>query len=204
MSAHPRVRAVFAGLGFSLLAACAAPQPRHDSDPAAAAAAAVVYTGGDILTMAGPEPQYVEALVVSDGRIVHAGNRANAARVAGRNARTIDLGGKTVLPGFIDGHGHIPDYVLSWGLPDLSPPPVGDTTSIADIQRKLKAHLAEHPVPAGQMLVASNYDDSLLSDKRADLVILDRNPLKVDPAAIKDIRVLETIKDGRAVYTAKP
>ncbi|MBS0379292.1 MAG: amidohydrolase [Proteobacteria bacterium] len=37
--------------------------------------------------------------------------------------------------------------------------------------------------------------------KRADLVILDRNPLKVDPLEIKDIRVLETIKDGTPIYT---
>ena len=37
--------------------------------------------------------------------------------------------------------------------------------------------------------------------KRADLVILDRNPLKVEPDAIKDVVVIETIKDGRTVYT---
>jgi hypothetical protein len=37
---------------------------------------------------------------------------------------------------------------------------------------------------------------SLEPGKLADLVILDRNPLKVDPAAIKDIKVMETIKSG--------
>jgi predicted amidohydrolase YtcJ len=41
---------------------------------------------------------------------------------------------------------------------------------------------------------------SLVVGKRADLVILDRNPLKVEPMALKDIRVLETIKDGKSVY----
>jgi predicted amidohydrolase YtcJ len=38
--------------------------------------------------------------------------------------------------------------------------------------------------------------------KIADLVILDRNPLIVDPMAIKDIAVSETIKEGRTVYSA--
>ena len=33
--------------------------------------------------------------------------------------------------------------------------------------------------------------------KLADLVILDKNPLKVDPMAIKDIKVVETIKEGQ-------
>ena len=36
--------------------------------------------------------------------------------------------------------------------------------------------------------------------KLADLVILERNPLMVDPATIKDIAVVETIKEGRSIY----
>ena len=43
---------------------------------------------------------------------------------------------------------------------------------------------------------------SLEPGKLADLVILDRNPLKGDPMAIKDIRVVETIKEGRTIYPA--
>lgn len=36
--------------------------------------------------------------------------------------------------------------------------------------------------------------------KRADFVILDRNPLTVDRAQLNDLKVMETIKDGRSVY----
>ncbi len=38
--------------------------------------------------------------------------------------------------------------------------------------------------------------------KLADLVVLDGNPLTVDPMTIRDITVLETIKEGRTVYSA--
>ena len=45
---------------------------------------------------------------------------------------------------------------------------------------------------------------SLEPGKLADLVILDQNPLKVDPMAIKDIKVLATIKEGRMIYRLPP
>lgn len=38
--------------------------------------------------------------------------------------------------------------------------------------------------------------------KLADLVVLDGNPLTVQPDAIKDIKVLQTIKEGRVVFEA--
>ncbi|TWU58565.1 N-substituted formamide deformylase precursor [Rubripirellula tenax] len=41
---------------------------------------------------------------------------------------------------------------------------------------------------------------SLEVGKLADFVILDKNPQKVDPIAIKDIRVIKTIKEGVTVF----
>ncbi len=44
---------------------------------------------------------------------------------------------------------------------------------------------------------------SIKAGKRADLVILDRNPLKVDKMEVRDIQVMETIKDGVTIYKAE-
>ena len=43
---------------------------------------------------------------------------------------------------------------------------------------------------------------TLEAGKLADLVILDKDPLKVDPMTIKDIKVVETIKEGETIYPA--
>ena len=43
---------------------------------------------------------------------------------------------------------------------------------------------------------------SVTAGKVADLVVLDSNPMKVDGDKIKDIVVLETIKEGKTIYTA--
>jgi len=56
--------------------------------------------------------------------------------------------------------------------------------------------------------VANQYEEgdskgSLKEGKRADLVILDKNPLKVELMMIKDIKVEETIKDGKMIYKRK-
>jgi predicted amidohydrolase YtcJ len=45
-----------------------------------------------------------------------------------------------------------------------------------------------------------NLKGSITRGKLADLVILDKNPLKVEPVAIKDIVVLETLKEGNTIY----
>ena len=41
---------------------------------------------------------------------------------------------------------------------------------------------------------------SLEVGKLADLVVLDQNPLKVEPMKIKDVKVVETIKEGKTIY----
>jgi hypothetical protein len=41
---------------------------------------------------------------------------------------------------------------------------------------------------------------TIAKGKKADLVILDKNPLKVAAMSIKDIQVVETIKGGKSIY----
>ena len=41
---------------------------------------------------------------------------------------------------------------------------------------------------------------TLEAGKLADLVILNEDPLKAEPMKLRDIQVMETIKEGRTIY----
>ena len=64
-----------------------------------------IYTGGPILTM-NAKNEMVEALAVEGGKILAAGRLVDVKAAAGEKAKIVDLQGKTLLPGFIDGHSH--------------------------------------------------------------------------------------------------
>ncbi|MBI1199348.1 MAG: amidohydrolase family protein [Phenylobacterium sp.] len=148
--------------GLSLAVALAA---TFGVGSARAAGADTVYRNGVVITVDDVHPR-AQAVAVKDGRIVGVGSDAAVTRRWGHGARIVDLQGKVMVPGFVDGHSHIGDLVGFWRLPDLSPPPVGTTRAIADIQRVLRERIATaHPAP-GEMVFGVGYDDSLLAERR--------------------------------------
>ena len=66
----------------------------------------LIISGGTIHTMEPSSPQ-VEAVVVSADTIRFAGTAAAAMTYRGDNTIMVDLKGKTMTPGLIEGHGHI-------------------------------------------------------------------------------------------------
>jgi len=65
----------------------------------------LIIRGGTIYTVEEGNPS-VEAVAVSGDRIVYAGDLAGIKKFEGENTKIIDLQGKTMTPGFIEGHGH--------------------------------------------------------------------------------------------------
>src|SRR5262249_7972734 len=102
------------------------------SEGSAEAMADTIYTNGMILTINDAQP-FAEAVAVKDGRILAVGARDEVMRHQCPSTVVVDLEGRTMIPGFVDGHSHICDYGMLWGYPTLNPPPVGDVKSIDDI-----------------------------------------------------------------------
>jgi predicted amidohydrolase YtcJ len=66
----------------------------------------LVLYNGKISTMAGATNTTVQALAIQGGKVLATGTNADIRKLAARSTRSIDLLGKRVLPGLIDGHLH--------------------------------------------------------------------------------------------------
>lgn len=128
----------------------------------AAAEGDALYLGGPILTMEGDQPTYVEAVVVDDGKIAFAGPRAEADKWKGAGTRIVDLGGKTLMPGFIDGHAHVQQFGTQAIGANLLAPPDGQVNTIDDLVARLQEFAAGPDVAMTGWIFGMGYDDALL------------------------------------------
>ena len=105
-------RAVTAAL---LGIAAGAFQLLHAQQPATQGAADLVFSNGKIVTV-DERFTIAQAVAVKGDRIVAVGSSQDMAKLAGPNTRTIDLRGRTVIPGLIDNHLHLLRAGNTWEL----------------------------------------------------------------------------------------
>jgi predicted amidohydrolase YtcJ len=107
--------------------------------PPSVSAEPLLITGGKIYTASDAQPQ-AEAVLALDGKIAFVGPAAEARARAPAGVRVVDLAGRTMLPGLTDAHAHlegIGERELTFNLEG--------TSSVADLQARLKARAAAEP-----------------------------------------------------------
>jgi predicted amidohydrolase YtcJ len=109
----------------------------------------LVLRGGKVITV-DPSERIAEAVAVEGNRIVAVGTDEEVARFTGPRTRVVDLGGRALLPGFIDGHSHVEGLAESEHarLPIHIPHSLSTT---ADILTRLRERASE--IPAGTWIV---------------------------------------------------
>ena len=90
-------------------------------------------------TLAGDRLQQFTGLVFDLGKVVQTGEAA-ALRTSFPGAQLVDGGGRTLLPGLIDSHGH----VLELGFENVQVT-LGDTESLGAALERIRAYLKQHP-----------------------------------------------------------
>ena len=123
------------------------------------------------------EQSWAEAIAITDGRIIWVGNSEDANQWQGERTRTIDLGGKMVLPGFQDIHIHPVHSGVSYQQCALF-----DAEGVELLQQRIKQCAESEPgewIRGGGWLV-TNFAPSGLPDKKLlDEIVPDR------PVALK-------------------
>ena len=139
--------------------------PAHDSDMTAPADR--IFTNARVHTLAdgdGSADPDAEAVAVRDGEIVRVDNAYEVDFLAGVETDVIDLGGRVLLPGFIDAHTHLLHLGRSLVHADLS-----DADSPADCVDLL----AESADTDEEWILGFGYDESGWDESR----YLDREDL---------------------------
>lgn len=187
---------------------CTRRVPPVDDNPAPVpepTATTTVYVAERIRTLDPAKPQ-VQALAVKDGKVLATGTKDEVLAAAGKDARVVDLGSATVVPGLTDAHGHLAG--LGRGLVTV------DLQGV-DTKEEALERLASAPSSAfqGEWLLGRGWDQNDWPEKafpsRADLdkrfplrpVALSRvdgHALWVNGEALRRAGITRDTKDRRA------
>jgi predicted amidohydrolase YtcJ len=128
--------------------------------PQTADQADLIFTGGrvHIIDAGGHE---AEALAVAGDRILRAGSDAEICALAGPQTRTVELRGRSLLPGFIDAHCHFTWLGGAQSEIDCKAPGMGSIAALAEAVRERAATL-----PPGTWIRGRGYDQSRLAERR--------------------------------------
>ncbi|MFB2780434.1 amidohydrolase [Shewanella mangrovisoli] len=150
--------------------------------------AEAIYMGGNIITVNDSAPT-AEALAIKNGRILAVGKASELLKLKGNDTQVINLNGKTLIPGFIDGHGHVFNTGIQALSANLLAAPDGHVGNIADLQNALKAWAGKAENSKLGIILGFGYDDSQLAEQR--------HPTRQELDAVaKDIPVLIIHQSG--------
>jgi predicted amidohydrolase YtcJ len=136
--------------------------------PASAQQAAdSIWSGGSILTM-NDKAMRAEAVAVAGGKILAVGKRSEVMKLKGPATQLVDLKGRTLVPGFVDAHGHMVIGGLQAISANVLAPPDGKVTDIASLQQTLRDWAQQNAaiVEKTKVIIAFGYDNSQLKELR--------------------------------------
>ena len=120
-----------------------------------------LYVNGSIVTVNDAQPN-AEAVLVEGERILAVGDQAVLEAQADDSVVKVDLAGKTMVPGFIDGHSHMEFAYL---FPRFDAPPAGNIDSVDALVEAIKDYLAKNPVEGDAWMVGMGYDHNAFPDQ---------------------------------------
>jgi predicted amidohydrolase YtcJ len=137
-----------------ILALCLAAAPLA----AQQAGADLIVTNARIYTVDEARP-LVEAFAVRGGRVVFIGDARGALTLRGQQTRVVDLGGRTVIPGMVDAHGHVAGLGSALAIVDLT-----GASSYDEVVARVAAKA--RTLQPGQWITGRGWDQNRWGDTR--------------------------------------
>jgi hypothetical protein len=130
-------------------------------------AADSIWSGGPILTM-NDQAMRAEAVAVANGKILAVGRRSDVMKLRGPATLLVDLEGRTLVPGFVDAHGHVVIGGLQALSANLLAPPDGKVRDIASLQQTLRDWVQANAaaVEKAKVIIGFGYDNAQLAELR--------------------------------------
>lgn len=102
-----------------------------------------------------------EAMLIVNGKISLIGDADKITAALNPGTKLLDLGGRSVLPGFVDAHSHFPSSGLRSISIDLSPPPIGNVATIDVLLAAVSQAVSQSD--EDDWLLGLNYDNTALA-----------------------------------------
>ena len=133
--------------------------------PAYGQVADKIFLGGSIVTVNDAKP-LADAVAIKDGKILAVGSKEEIAKFQNAKTEIVDLAGRALLPGFVDGHGHCFGTGLQAASANLLAPPDYTITDIPGIIAELKKYAKSETAMKYGLILGFGYDEAQLKEQR--------------------------------------
>jgi predicted amidohydrolase YtcJ len=120
----------------------------------------IAIVNATVRTMDGAD-SVAEAVLIQRGKVAAVGSDADVRRAAAADAQVLDVGGRAVVPGFIDAHNHLSISAFSPVAVDCWTPPM---TSLVEVLESVRQHCAS-AIP-GQWVMGMGFHASQIKEGR--------------------------------------
>ncbi len=122
-----------------------------------------IFVGGSVVTVDSANPT-AEAVAVADGRIIAVGSEDEVMAFQGSDTEVTELGGLTLVPGFIDPHAHVTAFGAQAVGANLLASPDGEVETVEELVAVLGRWAEENPedIDRTGWIYGIGYDDAIL------------------------------------------
>ena len=127
-----------------------------------------IYFNGKVITVNDKQPK-ATVVAVKDGKILYVGDIRGSKSLTSESTKKVDLAGKTMVPGFVDAHGHVVSAGIQAASANLLPMPDGSVNNFNELSDVMSSwgnsEAGKIFIDNTGWLVGFGFDDSQLAEQ---------------------------------------